>query len=270
MERKGLSLGEVHSRRRLGVNAAFCTNGGDESPLAGAPPGATRIIPRACARGYHDAGPSRACLAAAPVGVNKAEPSRARRRRGAALLEFVVCVVLFGFILTLTYFFGWAMKNQQNVRLSARYKTWREVHTSQPVDAVRLNALSLDGIADDIALDTYTWPDLSRNDYVDAAGQVSGPAERLAGEIILGRFPGIRRCDVAARFPTDVGAWEQYAGSIRSAHARQGVEWRRGQAGAATVLRSEYFGSLEDATGNIQAPGRNFAGMVQRLYHSGW
>jgi len=204
------------------------------------------------------------------VCADKVKNPPVRRRKGAALLEFVVCVVLFGFILTLTYFFGWAMKNQQNVRLSARYSTWREVHTSQPVDAARVNALSLDGAADEVDLETYSWPDPSRRDYVDAAGQVSGPAEDLAGEIILGRFAGIRRAEVAARFPTDVGAWQRYAGSIRSAHARQGVEWRRGQAGASSILRQEYFGRLEDATGSIQSPGQNFAAMVRRLYHSGW
>ncbi len=54
---------------------------------------------------------------------------RASRRHGTAVIESIFCVPLIAIILGLTFFFGWAMRNQQRVIISDRYAVWRLVMT---------------------------------------------------------------------------------------------------------------------------------------------
>jgi len=53
-----------------------------------------------------------------------------RKRRGAALLEFVMCIPLLALIIAATFFFGMVMRNEQQLCVTDRYHAWRTVHNS--------------------------------------------------------------------------------------------------------------------------------------------
>ncbi|MBT3278916.1 MAG: hypothetical protein HN909_08005 [Phycisphaerales bacterium] len=63
-------------------------------------------------------------------------------RRGVALLEFVFCLPFFLLIIAGTFMFGTMMRNEQRLRVTDRYVSWRVSHNSDAgVDASNLGAV---------------------------------------------------------------------------------------------------------------------------------
>jgi hypothetical protein len=154
---------------------------------------------------------------------------RLRRRRGTALIEFIMAVPFFALLMGLTFFFGWSMKNQQHVRISDRYVAWRDVRVGR-YDPNDLNEKFYGGTATSVDVARGGGPDRTLEDLADEASNNSAEAGTLAEECAVNRWPRGRRVEIHAEFPADVGLWRDLGlnGPIRSEHMRDGVEWRCG------------------------------------------
>jgi len=193
-------------------------------------------------------------------------------RRGASLIEFVLCIPLLAFVIGLTFFFGWAMSNQQGVKISGRYAVWREVRGGGAADPRDLNRKFYSQKAGGVSVDGRQATDETLRDLVDAAGDVSTEAKMLADHLVLDRFPRGVGAEVAAEFPTDVGLWNQLGGgAIRHRHMREGVEWRRGQASCEEVVRDDFLIQLDGALRRLSStPGAEFGQVLRNLYEYRW
>lgn len=193
-----------------------------------------------------------------------------RRRRGTALLEFVMCIPLFALIIALTFFFGWAMVNQQRVKVSARYKVWRDLRSTSEVTGGALNRDFYERRAESVDLFSDSGVAETLDDLVTEAGVVSRPAGALAQEAVLDYFPHERRTQVAAEFPTDVRAWRRFKGPIEHRYGRAGVEWRRGEASCRMPLLHQYLDVLDSELRSVPAPADGLCRTVRQLYGNGW
>lgn len=210
------------------------------------------------------------------------------RRRGTAMIEFVFCVPLLALVLALTFFFGYLMKNQQAIKAADRYATWRDVYNPNPTPS-DVNNLLFAGRA--VNMQVYQrWdvgdptpagytPGLTLDEWVTASTAVSPEAGSFAQSTIHDRFPHHYGKAVVAEFPSTVGAWQQFNGPVSShqidgdvmlGHAREGVEWRRTQAGISETIREQYLQTLDAVLLGIPSPGDGMAQMIRRLYVNGW
>ncbi|MHC4983662.1 MAG: TadE family protein, partial [Planctomycetota bacterium] len=57
------------------------------------------------------------------------------------MIEFVLCIPLLAFVIMVIFFFGWAMSNQQQVKISGRYAAWGEVRGKGLASPQRLNSM---------------------------------------------------------------------------------------------------------------------------------
>ena len=186
------------------------------------------------------------------------------------MIEFVLVIPLLALIIAITFFFGRSLMNKQHVTVSDRYTAWREVLTGSQVTDRNLNAMFFRDRAVDVDIRRGDGPDETLSDLADAAGYVSAGAETLAYETAVERFPRGRAADVAAQFPTQGGIWRQLTGAIHSTHARDGVQWQRGQASNQRVVAQEFLGQVDDALNGIAAPGTEIGKFFRRLYLAGW
>ena len=154
------------------------------------------------------------------------------RCRGTALIEFAFIIPFIAFFLTMVFFFGWAMRNQQHVKISDRYTAWRDVRPKPPVTGTQLNARFFRDEAGGVSIGRGTGPTDTIRDLAAAAGGVSGAAEDLAVRVAVeGGFPRGKSARVAARFPPGIDAWRHLTSAIGTEtithrHAREGLEWR--------------------------------------------
>ncbi|HUT02156.1 MAG TPA: TadE/TadG family type IV pilus assembly protein [Phycisphaerae bacterium] len=218
-----------------------------------------------------------------------------RRRRGTALVETAMCIPLLATLLGLTAFLGWAMMNQQNVKAAARYTSWRHVYGRWPGVTTDPND---DSMIDPNAPDDPNHPGLNelffRGKAVDVGvsgngGQVdefeqligvaygySEYAGTFADRLILhplpdhGHFPHARLAHVWADFRSDMEILNKYRGEIHSRHIRDGVEWRRRQAGCRHVTRDQFLMGLDSVLESVRAPGDSMGQMCRSLYRNGW
>jgi hypothetical protein len=198
-----------------------------------------------------------------------------RTRRGAALIEFVLVIPLLALVLGLTFFFGWSMRNQQRMRMAFRYAAWRRVHgvgetLPSPVSSREINRKFFGDAAAGVGVHFPRGPDQVLIDYVGEVSARSGRAGALAEELVLGHFPRGRGARGSAEFPTDVGLWQKFTGAIRASHVRDGVEWRRRQAGCGSAVRDMFLTTVDGAMSDVEAPGDSLAETVRGLYRSGW
>ena len=192
-------------------------------------------------------------------------------RRGTALVEFAMCIPLLALVISLTFFFGHAMMNQQHVRISDRYTAWRRAAGGN-VDGQTLNTLFFRERAEGIGLTEDGGPADTLEDYVAFAAWTGSDAERLARATVLQRFPRGQRATVEAEFPSSSGAgvYRRLAGAIRGSHYRDGVEWRRGQARPEDGLRDEFLGDVDATLDNLPAPADTLGQVLRGLYLAGW
>lgn len=192
------------------------------------------------------------------------------RRHGTAVIESVFCVPLIAVVLGLTFFFGWAMRNQQRVIISDRYAVWRRVVAGDAVGGGRLDRDFFGGQAAGVAVDYAGGPDGTLVEYVDRAGRRSAAVEALAQRLVLERFPRSHSAEVSAWFPTDVGLWKRFTGAIERRHVREGVEWRNQEAALEPQVRDQFFIPLDSALLSIPAPGTGLGLAFQNLYLRRW
>jgi hypothetical protein len=193
-----------------------------------------------------------------------------RRRRGAALIEFVFSLPLYVLVLALTFFFGYAMMNQQRVRTADRYAVWRDVHRAGSSDANAIEPRFFGEQAGDVNVHGRSGPHETRRDLSDVASSYSVEAGEFSEEMIVHRFPHGKWKRVSATFPTEVPLWRMFTGAIRNHHTRDGVEWRLRQASVSSTIRDSYLLELMDSLENINAPGDSLAHEIQSIIRHGW
>ncbi|MDP6046368.1 MAG: hypothetical protein QGH94_09050 [Phycisphaerae bacterium] len=203
---------------------------------------------------------------------------RSVRRRGNVLIEFVAIIPFLGAILGFTFFFGWAMVNQQHVKIADRYQAWRHVRAGSGVGAATLNERIFQGYLDEENYHqnsgTYSSETIKTlQGLVEAAEMQSPQASALADTMVMERSPRGRWTTVYGRFPNEIGIFQQvenYQGSIKHTHMRDGLEWRWRQVWCEPVLRDEFLSDLDSTLEGVPSPGDGLANMAQRLYLSRW
>ncbi len=202
--------------------------------------------------------------------ISNIEYQRRRQRRGTALIEFVMCIPLFALIISLTFFLGWALANQQRVKVSARYKVWRDLRSSEEVTGGFLNDIFYQRRAESVGTYTDSGVAETLDDMVLVAHLTSRRAGDLADEAVRNYFPHGRRTEVSAEFTPGDGVWRRFQGPIEYRFGRAGVEWRRDEAGCHVPLRHQYLDVLDSNLRNVPAPAGKLAETVRGLYLQGW
>jgi len=200
------------------------------------------------------------------------QTDRWRRRRGTALPEFALCIPLLALIVAATFFFGWAAKNRQRVTVADRYAAWRGVRASG-VSGGQLNETFFEDRADgvDVEVEVGTARTVETiRDYVALAESFSADAGFLADELARQRWPRGWWVHVAADFPPQVEAFRHLTGAIHGQHAREGVEWRRGQADCVGVTVREYVPGLDEMLHGVPAPGTGVGQAFRQLMWVHW
>ncbi|MFW5839909.1 MAG: TadE/TadG family type IV pilus assembly protein [Planctomycetota bacterium] len=185
------------------------------------------------------------------------------------MVEFCLAIPLLAAVIVVTWFFGWAMKNQQKVRTAARHAAW----SHQPVDgsiSTYYNDRFFNNSAVGIGIHGGGGPDDVHDAFTDEVGAYTGPGYDLMAELNARYTPRGWRRFVSATFPTDVGYWQRFQGAIHANHARDGRSWTRGQLGYSRLLREHYLDELEESMISVPAEGTGLADMIRRLYHGGW
>ena len=217
------------------------------------------------------------------------------RRRGTVMIEFMMVIPLLAVILGYTFFFGWAMVNQQHVKIVDRFQTWRKVRVRSTVGAKTLNEQIFQGHLDE---DTYhqdseksvrdddtfqTFNDLvdwvrdaqdkpeDGEDGLDMVKELLGTEEEKeeAGKAERGR-----RITVHGKFPSEIGIFqsvEDYQGAIKHAHMRDGREWRWRQLRCEEVIKDVFLIDLDDELEDLfNTDSKGLAETAQDLYLKKW
>jgi len=194
------------------------------------------------------------------------------------MIEFVMIIPLLAAILGFTFFFGWAMVNQQHVKIADRFQTWRRVRAGARVGAETLNDRIFQGRLDEDRYHhnsgTYSTETLKTlEELVMAADAKSPEAAALADPMVMTRSPRGRWTTIHGHFPSEIGIFQQvenYQGSIKHTHMRDGLEWRWRQIWCEPVIRDEFLFKLDSTLLGVPSPGDGLAGMARRLYLSRW
>lgn len=181
-----------------------------------------------------------------------------------------MCIPLLALVVVVTFFFGWAMVNQQHVWAVDRYACWRQVRTgSVPADD-ELNQAFFAGRARDFRTARDGGSDRVEQDFAGEVASGSAAAGDLASALVVDRFAKGLGVHAQGEFPTDVTVWQRYTGAIRSRHARSGVEWRWRQARCETVVADQMLSSLEGALTTVPSSASGMGAFLRTLYRHGW
>ncbi len=203
------------------------------------------------------------------------------------MVEFVFCIPLLALLISGMFFFGWALRNQQKVKVSDRYAAWRAVHNAKAVTDASSYAYNLysepgqesqrDQFIQDFTagnvmdptveilieqflgsrsvnaqLDVSPGPAGTQQELVDAIS--NSDAESLAERTIAQQFPGSVSANVTSDFSTDTELWKYFSrsGGMESHHVRDGVQWRRWQTSTENAIRDLFLSDLDQAVGTVQ------------------
>ncbi len=186
------------------------------------------------------------------------------------MLEFVVALPLLALIIFVTFFFGRSMMHQQQVKIADRYTAWRPVRGAGSPNEGDLESRFFQQQAEAVGIGHGTGPDDTLRDHVAEVGARHGEAQMLADHLILSQFPRGRWAQVAARFPTGGGIWDQMTGSIRHRHAREGVEWRHKQVDCEEEVRDDFLPALDQGLSGLPSGARGFGDVLRHLYNRKW
>ncbi|MCY2927081.1 MAG: pilus assembly protein [Planctomycetota bacterium] len=196
-------------------------------------------------------------------------PTTKRRRRGAVMLETVMILPFLAVIIGLTFFFGRAIRNQQQVQVTARHMAWRNLAGPWPGydTAMTYNQALYQGRANPCGDNGGEGPDPVRKDYIQKADAASARAGKLADQAVASWPDGVSD-NASAGFPTEVGMWKWFKGDTHFRHSRDGVEWRRGQVSYLETIRDQFLMNLHHAVQNV--PDVTLRQNLQALYLQQW
>lgn len=195
-------------------------------------------------------------------------------RRGTALVEMVMVLPFLAFMVGMIFFFGWAMANQQEVRVADRYLAWRNAYNSEfanqnnttiPTPAADPNQAFFNGQAVLTGSDTSGGGNAVAQSYLDRVSQSNQSAATILDSLLFGNsqdsaFLRGYVCSLDARFTSSINLWNSFQGSIAGAHGRDGLEWRYQQLNVGPKpgnvggpLIDLYFADLESLQASIPA-----------------
>jgi len=191
-------------------------------------------------------------------------------RRGTAMTEFVLAVPFLAIVLGLTFFFGWAMRNRNQVCVADRYSAWRRVQAGSWPSEADLNRDVFGGRAVRVGLSSAPPVTETVDQLVVEAGDRNPNAEMFADETIRQKFPTGKRAHVSAEFDTNEALWDKFTGSIHHRHGREGLTWRRDEASCWPTLRDIFYSDLDESLQRIPSPANRMAQMIRGLYLAHW
>jgi len=189
------------------------------------------------------------------------------------MVEFVLVVPFLALLLGLTFFFGWVMTNKHEVILANRYSAWQRVLKGTWPDEEKLNQEFFRNEATSVSISGGGAVTQTVADLISEAGARGAQPEVLAEELFRRRFPGGRRAHVSANFTTDRDLWRRIMkdrATIRAAHEREGLTWRRDEVTCWGTLRDLYYDDLDAALQRIPPPAQRMAAMIRGLYLARW
>lgn len=186
-------------------------------------------------------------------------------------------IPLIGFILGMTFFFGRSLVNQQHVKISDRYWSWRTTMTGIDVDGEQLNDMFFAGRASNVELETGTGPHGTLESFVEGVSLDSQSAQVLVDGLVSDQLPRGQSAHVAAEFPSNVGLWNTLGltGAIHSRHAREGSSWHYLDVSYNDILVEEYLMSLDTELSSLlndpnNADAEGLITAVRDLYLADW
>ncbi len=184
-------------------------------------------------------------------------------------MEFALAIPLLATVIVLTFFFGFAMVNQQQVKASSRYLAWRAIGRDYRLSGGELSGRFFKGRDVSITVSDDRGPQETLEDLVDKATRKYQPAGALIERCMDMEppWPRGRRVGISAEFSSSVAAWKRFTGAIRSHHAREGVQWRRGEVSYLEPIRQEFLQSLDKVVSEIEPPLR---ASLEQLYVQKW
>ena len=193
-------------------------------------------------------------------------------RKGTALLEFVMSLPLLAMVIVGTFFFGWAMRNHQRVRIASRHVTWSHVYESaRTPNSADVNDLFFDMRGEGTYIEGEGFAGNALEDYVQAVRNRDEDAGRVVEEMINEADPPeARREMVESNFVTSNDLWQRLAdGEIRMEHHRAGRTWRRPEWSPLSTVTTETL--LEECDAMSDAPqDSKVESALRLLYEGGW
>jgi hypothetical protein len=189
-----------------------------------------------------------------------------------ALVEMVLVIPLIALIIGLTFFFGWSMTNQQHVKASSRYASWRMVYPRVATSGVELNQKFYQNRANVLEINWDGGNDQTLTDMTTAVSQASQTAGTLAGQMVASQFPRGHGVGLLVEFPPAIQFWQTLGltGPMRYHYVRDGQQWRRGEVSCQTVVRDQFLTDVDAALGGLPAPADGLGQTFRRLYLAGW
>lgn len=189
-------------------------------------------------------------------------------RRGTALLEFVLSIPLLATVIVLTFFFGYALTNQQHVIVATRFVTWEQADAQYSVVSKEVNVTFLDNKSGRVDIASRGGPRETLEDLVDEVYNEYSSSGELIERCMPGRWPEGHRTQIDAFFASSVPAWDRFAGAMSQQHVRDGVQWQRGEVSYLEPVRDEFLYKLDNAIG--QMGNSALEGSIRSLYLVTW
>jgi hypothetical protein len=177
----------------------------------------------------------------------------------------IFCIPLIALIMSLTYFFGWALTNQQHILSAARYAAWADVVSDTGVTEGTLNALFLRQTGKNLQVLRDQGPQGVRQDLASTASQANQQLGAYASNLLLQSFPGESSVDVAVEFYPQKGFWSRFTGEMHGRTAREGVPWRITEVGCEDCLTDAFLDSLDAIL-----PANTAGNRIRQLYRASW
>ncbi len=188
------------------------------------------------------------------------------------MIEFVMVMPFLGFILALIFFFGFAMKNQQRVKAAARYQSWYRVNhaTGERIDNRHptLNEMFFYDKASSWGSGGGVGPIDSLEELTEATSEYREKTYDLAHDLLMSHASKGSHATASGRFPSGVDLWDNFHGSIRSEHTRDGHEWRHGHLNYLQPVRDNFLEELDEHIETIDH--EQLRQNIQRLYLKRW
>ena len=195
--------------------------------------------------------------------------TRPARRKGTMVLEMVLVLPLLGLIVVVIFFWGWAVVNQQSVRVSDRYASWTSAYGAGCSNNA-INQEFMSNSAANVSLVGSGGQGQTVQDFATEARQNYGSAAGAVVDDVITYAPGGSGDSVSAEFPSDVGLWQKFQGAIQDSYGRDGVEWRRIQLNEVQTIQKLYLTDIDNTINGIGGQGAPMAQMIRNLYLSGW
>ncbi len=200
-------------------------------------------------------------------------PHRRRRHKqsGSAIFETVVSIPFLAMIISLIFFFGWANRNKQQVKIASRYSAWKSAKGGGWPSGLRLEDLFLSGGGEIVHRRNSDGPEDTLHALAAKSGEDYSPAEEFVRETVVEKYPRGHGTELTVEFPPPQSYWRQFiTGPMQSYHIRDGRQWRRNEARCWKELSEVYFSELDQTLSNVSQPGTDMGKTFRDLYLVNW